>query len=198
MATLSLASFMPITALTCNYSIEYFFHCIHQEYSEKRRPKFGESMSDLMSMPQMSKLSLLHSWLVDSQHNRFVQFTLGLDCFLSFLKGQRTPNLFFSNSNLFYQGFNLSSISPLKAKQSILGSYSLVINVLSQNITGLQHIGKLSDVCLTYSWISNLQDQLSEDSPREKIARSSVTHSTRVQVLTELYRHCHNPSKAEF
>lgn len=152
MATLLLASFMPITALTCNYSIKDLFRCIHQEYSEKRRSKFGESTSDLMSMPQLSKLSLLHSWLMDSQHNRFVWFALGLDFFfLSFLKGQRTPNLFFSNSNFFYQGLNLSSISPLKAKQSILGSYSLVINVLSQNITGLQHIGKLSDVCLTYS-----------------------------------------------
>lgn len=137
-------------------------HCINLQLFHKR---FVLLHSVGAFWKEKAQISRQHKWFKDYTPSEqtipspfmvcgFLAQQVCLVCFglfLSFFKGQRAPNLFFLNSNLLYMGLNLISISPLKPKQSILDSYSLVINALSQNITGLQRTGKLSDGYPAYS-----------------------------------------------
>lgn len=51
----------------------------------------------------------------------------------------------------------------------------------------------------TVAGVSNLHSATFRGFPKgKKNACSSVMHSTTVQILTEVYRYCHNPSSHEF
>lgn len=142
-------------------------------------------------MLQLNKLSLLYPWLASAQQTGWL---------VCFQKGQRTPHSFFSKLKFIVPRIKLDLNITIKTKPKYLGLiFPWSLTCYHKNNRTTVH-RKLSNVCPTYScWCKQPPGCNLQRIPKEKNpACSSVMHSTTVQILTEVYRQCHNPSDHEF